>query len=295
MTPAFYLGAPMWSMDIWRGRLFTRQAKKQNYLREYAQVLTTVEGNNTFYGLPSAETVQRWASEVPSHFRFCFKFPRTITHDVMLGGQIAEDTTKRFLSLLEPIRDQLGLLFLQLPPGFNDSLLERLDTYLGALPTHFRYCVEPRHADFFAQGESERAFDTILTSRSINRALFHTSDLHALAPNNADIREAQRKKPNFPERFTVTSNEPFIRVVGHEEVAPNEALLHTIADQATGWIQDGRTPYLFMHSPGDRLVPELCRRLHELLQDRLGPDRMPAMPPWPGESEPPEPSQLDLF
>lgn len=295
MELPFYLGAPMWSMDSWRGRLFTREAKSRDYLGQYGEVFTTVEGNNTFYGLPKPETVHRWAEEVPSHFRFCFKFPRTITHDVMLGGQIAEDATANFLQLLAPIQNHIGQLFLQLSPSFNEDLLDRLDHYLANLPRHFRYCAEPRHADFFNHQASEEAFDAILTKHDINRALFHTSSLHALDPSNADRREAQRKKPDYPDRFTTTSQEPFIRVVGHEDVAPNESLLQKIADQAAQWIHEGRRPYLFVHSPGDHHVPELGRRLHELMRDRLGLEKVPAMPPWPGETEPPAPTQLDLF
>ena len=284
----------MWAMEPWRSRLYTREAKSQEYLRQYASVFTTVEGNNTFYGLPKPDTVKRWHDDVPAHFRFCFKFPRLISHDVMLGGQIAEDETARFLKLLEPIQDRIGLLFLQLPPGFNAIQLDRLNAYLSDLPKHFHYCVEPRHADFFNHGDSEQAFDAILTSHAVNRSLFLTSTLHALTPSNDAIREAQRKKPSFPNRHTVTAEYPFVRYVGHETAEPNEAQLAALADRACSWIAEGRTPYLFVHTPGDAYVPELGRRLHELLQERLGIEHVSDMPPWPGETEPPKPSQLSL-
>ena len=292
MQPLFHLGAPMWAMEPWRGRLYTRGAKAKNYLSQYASVFNTVEGNNTFYGLPKPDTVLRWQDEVPESFRFCFKFPRIITHDVLLGGQIAEDETARFLDLLEPIQDKIGLLFLQLPPGFNDQQMDRLAIYLQHLPKNYHYCVEPRHADFFSQGAAEQAFDALLSKQRSNRALFLTSTLHAMTPSNGDIREAQRKKPAFPDRWTVTSDRPFLRYVGHEEVEPNEDQLALLADMASAWIAEGRTPYLFMHTPGDRLVPELGRRLHQLLQMRLA--NVPDMPEWPGETEPAKPEQLGL-
>ena len=284
----------MWAMEAWRSRLYTREAKNPEYLGQYASVFTSVEGNHTFYGLPKPDTVARWRDEVPAHFRFCFKLPRRISHDVMLGGQIAEAETDQFLNLLEPIKDRVGVLFLQLPPGFDVRLLTRLDEYLERLPKHFHYCVEPRHADFFNHGDSEQRFDAILTNHGVNRSLFLTSTLHALAPDNDHIREAQRKKPNFPDRHTVTARQPFVRFVGHESVTPNEASLGELADRVGSWITQGRTPYVFMHTPGDVYVPELARRFHDHLQERLGAERVPAMPAWPGESEPPRPSQMSL-
>ena len=56
---------------------------------QYASVFDTAEGNATFYGLPSAETVARWAAEAPETFRFCLKFPRVVTHDHALAGPTA--------------------------------------------------------------------------------------------------------------------------------------------------------------------------------------------------------------
>lgn len=42
--------------------------------------LLTVEGNSTFYALPSSAAGARWRDETPEHFRFCFKFPSDLTH-----------------------------------------------------------------------------------------------------------------------------------------------------------------------------------------------------------------------
>ena len=40
-----------------------------------------MEGNTTFYATPTPEIVERWRDQVPETFRFCFKLPKTVTHD----------------------------------------------------------------------------------------------------------------------------------------------------------------------------------------------------------------------
>ena len=78
--PRFYLGCAVWAHPSWSGVLFPRNARSTDYLRLYSRRLTTVEGNTTFYAIPSAETVRRWAEETPPSFRFCFKLPRDVSH-----------------------------------------------------------------------------------------------------------------------------------------------------------------------------------------------------------------------
>ena len=90
MIRGYYLGCPGWGLKSWVGRLFPPGTRSTEFLERYAEVFNTVEGNTTFYALPAAETVDRWRAQVPDQFRFCFKFPRTITHDKQLAGCEAE-------------------------------------------------------------------------------------------------------------------------------------------------------------------------------------------------------------
>ena len=153
MIRGYRLGCPGWGDPKWVGRLFPSGTKSTEFLYHYARVFNTVEGNTTFYALPSADTVARWAASVPDEFRFCFKFPRTITHDKLLVDAAGE--THEFLDRVAPLGARLGTLMLQLPPRFAD--LARLRGFLATLPTDFRYAVELRHDVFFAGGPEEDA------------------------------------------------------------------------------------------------------------------------------------------
>src|SRR5262245_55999561 len=140
-------------MKSWIGRLFPPGTKHGDFLARYAEVFNTVEGNTTFYALPTPETVARWREQVPDTFRFCFKFPREITHDKLLVGAQAEVAT--FLARVAPLEHKLGTLMLQLPPRFGPGQLATLAQFLAALPAEFHYAVELRHDLFFAAGIEE--------------------------------------------------------------------------------------------------------------------------------------------
>lgn len=49
----YYLGLPLWANAHWKGNLFRNAAKPAEFLAQYAQVFNAVEGNTTFYSVPS--------------------------------------------------------------------------------------------------------------------------------------------------------------------------------------------------------------------------------------------------
>ena len=85
----YFLGCPEWSRPEWKGGLLPARTRSKDFLAGYARVFNTVEGNTTFYALPRPDVVERWKESTPPSFRFCFKFPRSISHDRKL-----ENTTE---------------------------------------------------------------------------------------------------------------------------------------------------------------------------------------------------------
>lgn len=282
-----YLGCPAWADARWRGSLFTADAKREEFLPQYARVFNATEGNATFYGLPSPETVARWTAEAPAHFRFCWKFPRTITHDLQLAN--AEAATREFLERMAPLGARLGMFFLQLHASFDARRLRDLAAYLRTLPREHRYAVEVRSADFFDGGANERALDTLLGELGMERALFDTHALFASTASDEATREAQRKKPRVPVRHTALGQQPFVRFVGEPDLARNDGALREWAAVVARWIGEGRTPYFFAHHPDDTFAPVLARRFHALLHELC--PAVPASAAWPGEQA----AQLSLF
>ncbi|CAM2068402.1 DUF72 domain-containing protein [Sulfidibacter corallicola] len=286
----YYLGCPMWANRDWVGRFFRRDAKPREYLSQYSSALTSVEGNTTFYALPKAETVALWADSVPARFRFCFKFPRVVSHDLALRD--AERETAEFFERLSPLGARLGPFFLQLPPSFAD--MDRLARFLARLPREFRYAVEARHARFYDGASGERDFDAVLTELGMDRVIFDTHRLMRLTTRDPELLEAQRKKPKAPVRHHATGPHPFLRFVGDPDFAQDREILEGWARRAAGWIAEGRRPFIFMHqAPEDVAAPQIARLFHEMLQTHR--PEVGDMPPWPIDDEPPPEEQLSLF
>jgi uncharacterized protein YecE (DUF72 family) len=81
-----YVGASGFSYASWKGGFYPAEAKPGDFLRFYAERLSTVELNNTFYRLPAEAQFERWAAATPPGFRFAVKMPMAVTHWGRLDG-----------------------------------------------------------------------------------------------------------------------------------------------------------------------------------------------------------------
>lgn len=274
-----YLGLPAWSHPPWRGTLYTRDARREAFLPQYAEVFNAIEGNTTFYAVPKAETVARWSAEAPGHLRFCWKFPKAITHELQLVG--AEAATRAFLDRIAPLGARLGPFFLQLHDRFGPTRLRDLENYLRALPREFHYAVEVRHPAFFDGAHDEHALDTLLRGLDVDRVSFDTVSVHAATATDVHTLESQKRKPRLPRRTTVTGPRPFVRFVGNPVIEDNDAALRDWTTLVARWLGEGRDVYFFVHHPNDDFAPQLARRFQALLRAECR--AVPPPAPWPGE------------
>ena len=78
--PEILTGTSGFSYKEWKGSFYPQKLANDKMLAYYAERLPTVEINNTFYRLPSASLLERWAEETPDSFSFVLKASRKITH-----------------------------------------------------------------------------------------------------------------------------------------------------------------------------------------------------------------------
>lgn len=286
----YYLGCPVWACGDWTGTVFRSDARRADWLRQYTQAFNTVEGNSTFYAIPTLETSARWAADAAPGFRFALKFPQAISHERQLEQCDAE--LRRFLDVLEVIAraDRLGPSFLQLPAQFGPGQLPTLRRFLKQLPPEFPYAVEVRHASFFAAGDQEKEFDDLLVEQGVDRVLFDSSILFDGPPADEHERESQRRKPRVPMRQTVTGRHPFVRFVGRDDVERSRPGLVAWAAVVASWLDQGLEPFFFTHSPNDAFAPATAQIFHAALRE-LRPATAP-LPTWPGQKKP---AQRELF
>src|SRR6185437_11641512 len=108
----------------------------------YAERLSTVEINYTFYRSPTPAILAGWSAQTPPAFKFTLKAPKRITHDARLRD--CGEPLHRFVATAATLGPKLGMLLFQLPPFFKKDLAV-LDAFLEELPREQSAAFEFRH------------------------------------------------------------------------------------------------------------------------------------------------------
>lgn len=295
----FYLGCAVWAYRDWLGDFYPKGSKAGDFLRLYGDRLTAVEGNTTFYSIPSAETVERWAGETPESFQFCLKLPRLYSHDGPLVPHIQD--SRAFLERMAPLGPRRGPLFVQLPPSYSPALGKDLLAFLDAWPgpddpLHMPLAVELRHPAWFTEKMSDR-INQRLRARGVGRVLLDTRLMYE-GPDNPQAL-SQRKKPNVPLQPLVTAPFTLVRFITHPNPERNQAYLGEWAVRVADWLAEGIQVFFFVHCPIEAQSPTTTRQFQHLLEAEAQ-RRGVSVPPLPWDAIPakdinPPPDQLSLF
>jgi uncharacterized protein YecE (DUF72 family) len=140
------IGTSGYSYKQWRGNFYPEKLKPAEMLGFYAARFDSVEINNTFYRMPSAELLQHWAAQVPGGFAFVLKAPQRITHIKRLQPTSAEDV-QHLWRIASQLGARLGPLLFQTPP-FLKKDAGRLREFLASLPEGCRAAFEFRNASW---------------------------------------------------------------------------------------------------------------------------------------------------
>jgi len=172
--PSLYIGTSAFTAAGWEGSFYPEGTKPADFLRHYATRFNSVEVDSTFYRIPSASTVRRWASKTPDGFVFAAKVPQVITRERLLVDCDAE--FKQFVEVMEGLGGKLGPLLFQFGYfnkkaflGVND-FLTRLRPFLKKLPKGHKFAVEIRNKNWlvpqFVETLRERGVALALTDQS---------------------------------------------------------------------------------------------------------------------------------
>jgi uncharacterized protein YecE (DUF72 family) len=278
-----HVGCAMWSNAAWQGRFLPQPLAPRERLAAYASWCNAVEGNTTFYATPARDTVATWAGQVPPGFRFVLKLPRAITHEARLGAT-ADEPLRGFLAAVEPLGEHAHTLWVQLPPAFGPGGVGVLAAFLRRLPREHRYAVEVRHPAFFtdagAGGELERALALV----GAEWATFDTTVLYGTPPSSPVEQEAWRNKPRVPRRTRALTDHPMVRYIGRDDPEETAAGWQPWVEVTAGWLREGRSPTVFIHTPDNVEALGLARRFHaevRALVPEAGPlpEPVPSGPP----------------
>jgi uncharacterized protein YecE (DUF72 family) len=269
---SFWLGCAIWAYKDWIGDLFPSGSQSKDFLSLYSRRFTAVEGNTTFYSIPDAATVQRWATATPTGFKFCPKLPRTFTHQGLLTPAIPQ--TLAFLERMQGLGDRLGVVFAQLPPSYSPKDLADLSTFLAALAqTQVALAVEVRHLQWF-DSETSQQLNDLLERFGVGRVLLDTRPIYS-CPDDPQLA-SERRKPNVPMQPVLTAPFSLIRYISHPEAHYNEPFLQAWVGQVGQWLQQNHQVYFFVHCPVEERSPRTARHFQELLEQQKV--AVPALP-----------------
>ncbi|GAA4792756.1 DUF72 domain-containing protein [Olivibacter ginsenosidimutans] len=143
-----WIGTSGWHYKHWVGKFYPDGTKDSEQLSYFTQKFKTVELNNSFYRLPSADTFTNWRKATPDDFVFAVKGSRYISHlkKLILDKQAVDE----FLHHADHLKEKLGPILFQLPPRWEINL-DRLATFLAYLPKRFRFTFEFRNPTWYTE------------------------------------------------------------------------------------------------------------------------------------------------
>jgi uncharacterized protein YecE (DUF72 family) len=229
-----YVGTSGYSYAEWKGSFYPEDLPAKKMLAYYAERLSSVEINNTFYRLPTGSVLEGWTEQVPESFRFSIKASRRITHFARLKPD-AFEPTEYMMSAVNSLGSRLGVVLFQLPPNMKRDL-ERLLAFLEVLPAGTRAAFEFRHESW----RDDRVHDAL-------RA-------HGMALVCADTEESAEDEPIVP-----TAPWGYLRLRRPDYAdADVQRWVKRVAD--TGW----ERAFVFFKHEDEGAGPRLAGRFLEL-------------------------------
>jgi uncharacterized protein YecE (DUF72 family) len=237
---SFRIGTSGYQYRHWKGRFYPDEVPQKRWFAYYAEHFDTVEINNTFYHLPKTGTFDAWHEQAPSGFLYVLKYSRFGTHIKRLKDPPQHVPT--FLERAEHLKSYLGPILVQLPPKWNRDL-ERLETFLSAVPRRHRWAVEFRDRSWLCD-------ETFELLRKHKAALC----IHDMIEDHPQV---------------VTTDWVYLRFHGPGPGGNySHQALTAAADRVTGYLSDGLDVYVYFNNDAEGFALDNARRLRRYVESR---------------------------
>ena len=240
-----HIGTSGWHYKHWMGTFYPQGLKSKGFTRYYLNFFRSVEVNNSFYRLPSAQTFASWRAAVPEDFVFAVKASRFITHMKKLTDP--HQSIARFFENVQALEEKLGPILFQLPPGLHISMY-KLEDFLKALPSYHRYTFEFR-----------------------NSSWYHPAVLELLQRYNIAFCIYELEWHMSP--IVVTADFVYVRLHGPEGKyagSYSESALSWWANQCLEWQSQNLDVFIYFDNDQLGYAAHNAKRLQELVWERNG-------------------------
>jgi uncharacterized protein YecE (DUF72 family) len=231
MTGQFYAGTSGLKIAIPK-RDFSPEHADKSRLAYYAHQENSLEVNSSFYKLPQARTISKWAAEVPARFRFTFKLWKEITHQKNLIFR--QEDVSRFMEVISGAAGHQGCLLVQFPPSLQVSALAQLRELLQILAGYnCSVAVEFRHGSWYI----DKVYELL---------------------NNYSASMVLQDMPKAPSPMELTADDlVYLRFHGPDgnyKGCYSSNFLYEYAIYIQEWLEENRTVYCyFNNTAGDAL------------------------------------------
>ncbi|RZK75878.1 MAG: DUF72 domain-containing protein [Pedobacter sp.] len=150
--PLYYSGTSGLLLPVPNKLFYPEEFKEKSRLCFYGSLMNSIEINSSFYKMPMASTVAKWATDVPEDFKFTFKLSKEITHNK--GLAFDPKAVQHFVNVIDKVGNKKGSLLVQFPPSVRIAQFKQLELLINVLhesdPSRdWDIALEFRHASLY--------------------------------------------------------------------------------------------------------------------------------------------------
>ena len=204
--------------------------RNKSRLSYYSSIFNSVEINSSFYKVPQATTMVRWAGEAGPGFKFTVKLWKEITHVKELKFKLTD--VQYFMNRLTIPVGSRGCLLVQFPGKIGFDYYKKVKKLLEILAAHnnadgWRICIEFRHLSWY----NDETY-AMLRSLKIALVLHDKSALHKhIIVSTADVVYVRLHGPK-----------------GDYKGSYSTSYLTSLAKKLLTWKGSGRDVYIYFNN-----------------------------------------------
>ena len=138
-------------------------------LTYYSTQFNSIELNASFYRMFPEEQFAKWEGKAADDFKFFPKVPRLISHIKRLNE--TERLVDDFITNLLPLKDKMGMCFLQLREDFGPKNMDRLVKFFQHWPEEIPLSAEFRHPDWYADKYIAQELNDLLIRENVSHII----------------------------------------------------------------------------------------------------------------------------
>lgn len=205
----------------------------------YSSLMNSIEINSSFYKVPMASTVRKWADDVPGHFRFTFKLFREVTHNN--GLAFDRDVVAGFMKVVSAVDDKKGCILVQFPASVRIGNLKQLALLMEVLR------------------DSDPAGSWNIAMEFRHLSLYH-DDVYRLLQDFGAAMVIQDKPPAITPILETELPFVYLRFHGPDgsyRGSYEDSLLYEYGGYIRDWISEGKTVYAYFNNTMGAAVANL--------------------------------------